>query len=203
MKARICIQRGRITGSFLQDTLCTFCENIAEKYFASATHTRNSILMQMQDTHASSSPPLPPSLSPNSPSHSFASDSNLCFIPYISENCKIYILQGRLSAPAGIAHIKLLLLLENLNLLSLAINLNTQIDIHFKPSYQYLKRVSDTFRIKVKTYAVSIYKSEMWGKLTREHRHWPELINSNKTLWIYRATRDTNNDMSRSCPTVL
>lgn len=98
--------------------------------------------MQMQDTHAS------PSLSPYSPSHSFASDGNLCFIPYISENCKIYILQGRLSAPAGIAHIKLLLLLGNLNLLSLAINLNAQIDIHFKPPYQYLKRVSDTFRIK-------------------------------------------------------
>lgn len=102
--------------------------------------------MQMRDTHASASHPPTPSLFS-------ASDGNLCFIPYISGDFKIYILRGRLSAPAGIARIKLLLLLGHLNLLSLAINLNVQIDIHFEPPWtRCLKRVPDTFRIKVKTF---------------------------------------------------
>lgn len=88
-----------------------------------------------------------------------------------------------MSAPAEIARIKLLLLLGHLNLLSPAINLNIQIDIHFKPPCpRRLKRVLNAFRIKVKTFAVSVYRNEMWGKLTREHCHRLELINSNKTL---------------------
>lgn len=144
----------------------------------------------MHDTYAPPfSPPSPPL---HFPSLFRASDGNLCFIPYISEDSKIYILRGRLSAPAGIVRIKLLLLLGNLNLLSLAINLNVQIDIHFKPSCPWcLKRVPDAFRIKVKTFAVSVHRSEMWGKLTGEHRRWPELINSNKTLWIYIGWLET------------
>lgn len=156
--------------------------------------------MQMRDTRAST-PPLAPPV----PSFlSSASDGNLCFIPYISQRTLKYILRGRLSAPAGIARIKLLLLHEHLNLLSLAINLNVEIDIHFESSCsRCLKRVPGAFRMKVKTFAISVYRNEMWGKLTREHRRRPELINSNKTSWIYRMTRDTNNGTPRSCPTVL
>lgn len=168
-------KKGRATRSFSQDTVYALRE-YSRKIFR-IRHILGTQFSCKCGAH------LRLSLShPRSPFPLLCIRRQSLFYSVYSEDSKIYILRGKLSAPAGIARIKLLLLLGHLNLLSLAINLNVRIDIHFEPPCpRCLKRVPDAFRIKVRTSAVSVYRNEMWGKVTREHCRRPELINSNKT----------------------